>query len=159
MSSRKKEKKGTMLSLEITLVDRAKKLGLNMSQIMNETLRHIINTGAFQPVHTQLVLINADIERIDNEIKTYDELLENLKFRREELVTESNQLDGALSEDSTKTTEAQLYQRINDVVKANEFNAAAAWADTEDLREQLKSHGVDYTYREFKTLVSRLKTI
>lgn len=155
----KVEKKGTMLSLEVKLVDKAKKLGLNMSQIMNETLRHIIKTGAFQPVHTQLVLVNADIEKIDNEIKTNEELIENLKFRREELVSEATTLDEALGEDTSNTTVAQIYQRINDIVKANEFNAAAAWADTEDLRDQLKAHGVDYTYREFKNVVARLRTI
>lgn len=154
-----KEKKGTMLSLEKDLVETAKRLGLNMSQIMNATLKFVIENGTLQPVYTELFLVECDIERIESEIAKYGELVENLDNRREELVMIKADLEKQVQRALRDTEVAKLYQQLGDLCKAKRYNIEECWDATEDIRAQLAKHGLSYNKEGFKDLVQRFRKV
>ena len=151
------ERKGTMLSLKKDLVERAKIQGLNMSQIMNETLNHVLEHGTYQPVRTELFLCDLDIQRIENQILSYKEYLVEMQTQLEELIRDRINIEQMVRKADEDTDIAMLYQRLSDIAKANNYYLNASWDGSRKIRKEFANHALEFTKETFKAYIERLK--
>ena len=150
-------KKQTTLSLEEALVEKAKRLGLNMSQITNEALRFIINTGNYQPLVIELSLVNMKIQQLETlradiyqNIKQMDNMLGDLQVQKASITQ--------LIMEAEKDTEmARLFQQLLELCKVHKFKPRAIWDDSEQIREGLSRLGVDYGFLDFTLYVKSME--
>jgi len=139
--------------LEEPLVEKAKQLGLNISQIVNETLRFIINTGHYQPLIVELSLIEMKSKQLEDlkansqqNIKQLDKLIDQLRVQKSlitRLVSESEK-DGEI---------AKLYQKLIELCSIHQYDPKAVWDDSEAIRDRLSSLGIEYGYLDFTLYV------
>jgi len=143
--------------LEEHLVEKAKQLGLNISQIVNETLRFIINTGHYQPLIVELSLVEMKSKQLEElkvnaqqNIKQIDKLIDELRMQKSsilELITESEK-DGEI---------AKLYQKLMELCKVHQYDPKLAWEDSIAIRDKLTELGIDYGYLDFTLYVRTIE--
>lgn len=152
-------KKQTTLNLDIELIKKAKLLGLNMSQIMNETLMYVINTGTFQPLRVEVFLAEVkrghlvelvashkiDIKLIDSELIVLDDKIKKLN---------------ALLVEADRDTEiAGLFQQLHDLCKVVQYDLGDAWETSISIRDKLTKLGIEMNERsEFESYLTSVKS-
>jgi antitoxin component of RelBE/YafQ-DinJ toxin-antitoxin module len=115
------EKKGTMLNLEVDLVEKAKELGINMSNVVNTTLRYLIEGGSLQPIRTDLLLVQQDIKRVNNEMSLRKLELEGLQNRLSELINEEKTLEFGLTQVERDTKIAKILEKLRSSILSGDL--------------------------------------
>jgi mRNA-degrading endonuclease YafQ of YafQ-DinJ toxin-antitoxin module len=113
------EKKGTMLNLDVSLVEQAKLLGINMSNVMNVTLKYLLEGSSLQPIRTDLMLVEQDIARVNNELSLRSLETQGLSARLEMLLAEQINLSSALVNAEKDTSLAKVLERIRSLMVTN----------------------------------------
>jgi len=109
-------KKGTMLSLDEDLVEQAKSLNINMSNVMNTTLQYLIEGSSLQPVRTDLLLTTQDIKRVRDAIDERVLELEGLKYRLEQLLLLETELSIRLAAADRDTALAKGFEQLRSMI-------------------------------------------
>ena len=113
------EKKGTMLSLDVDIVDRAKALGINMSNVTNITLKYLVDGSSLQPIRTDLLLLQQDIARTRNELSLRSLEAQGLAARLEDLLTMEQNLAGMLRAADRDTELARSLEKLRSLIVTN----------------------------------------
>ena len=150
-------KRQTTINIDEVIIEKAKLMGVNMSQVASLALAHVLNTGTFQPLQVELTLVNM-------RIKDLEDLKTSYMTRSKELGVEIARLQSIKSrillliQEAEKDTEiAKLFQELLDICKAREFDESKAWNDSEDIREKLNAFGIEYDYVSFSLYVRTME--
>jgi len=108
-----------MLNLDVSLVEQAKLLGINMSNVMNVTLKYLLEGSSLQPIRTDLMLVEQDIARVNNELSLRSLETQGLSARLEMLLAEQINLSSALVNAEKDTSLAKVLERIRSLMVTN----------------------------------------
>ena len=149
------EKKGTMLNLDAEMVEQAKLLGINMSNVMNVTLKYLLEGSSLQPTRTDLLLVEQDIARVRNELTLRNLEIHGLIARLERLLVEQSQLTSAVRDADKDTALAKVLEKIRSLMVTSVRSEEIL--ERKDLIGELESLlSMTVTYDWLETFKSRV---
>ena len=147
------------ISIEDYLKEKAKALGLNISQAVETIIREVLSTEYLSSDQVRLKVIELAIQRVSKEIDTLDLML---KIKREKLkdLSEMYKRKKAEWEIQEKSSQiAGLMREINDIIFSNGFDVEKSWKEAEPYLIRLKELEFDMTRERFEQHVKDLKAI
>jgi len=155
----KGKKRQTMLSLEENLVEQAKALRINMSHLMTETLRHVLDTRVFLPSRSELILTEAAIRKLSVLIPETENELLMMKSQLREMEASRAGIIDIIYQEGRDTNVAGLFQQLKDVIKAHKYDKDEAYKDSIEILSKLSQYNITYDERTFGLLVDRLRSM
>lgn len=153
-----KKKKSTMVYLNRENVKQAKLLNLNISQIAGSALEYVLKHSEFQPVYTEIVLLQQDINRVKTDISMKKHEIGELESRLVQLEQRKNILDNQLSISQRDTRIAKLFAQLRDIAATYNYNIDKVLHEGRQVIKSLAEEGIEYTRKDLEVFIERIRS-
>ena len=149
-------KRGIMLYLDEQLIEKLKRLGINMSQLAGSVFEHVIQEEEFHPIVVDLMLLNWDIQSLRDrkdqrlkEIASIEGMIKKLEAERAKLME-------SLSSIRSDTRVAKAFERLS--VLAKLYTTDEVLEHCDEIRKDFAACGLDFSDDAIRAFVERLRS-
>ena len=147
----------TTLYLEKSLVEQAKELGLNISEISNIALDVVTRAQSISKKSLMYRFQRYTLQLAEADLAAHELQAQKLKQMLDLSVEEFNQSRVQYIEAMKASTIANMMRSINNVVITNEYDSDKSWKDVEQLVSQLANLGYEIDKEWFDNHCKRLE--
>jgi len=145
------------VSIERELRERARKLGLNLSQLLEFAIREVSEHGRITSEDFQLAMLEERLSHYEELIEKAKHELRSLELRRDEIKRQIEGLRTEIRERERSERLAILFKMLNARIAEANFDVDEAWESSQDIIAQLHANGFEMDKERFEKHVERLK--
>ena len=153
------EKKNTTLYLSIDLVDKARRLGINISNVVEKILELLVEQDIIADESVKLAVLTWENERINVDIENLEKKIQAL-HTRQHIIAEKMKQEVALIEEIRHSQKvANVMRRLNSKIVETVYDVEKSLEVAKEEIAELKTLGIDVTEQWMHRHVERLGRI